>query len=301
MAATLIAETDPIDVSSLSMLIYGPPGAGKTFIAQTGASPITLDFDKGAHRASNRRAVMRFETWADVAEAAAQIAKHQTVVIDTIGRLLDLLTADITRVNAKHGSAVGGLSLQGYGALKARFAAWVGQLRNAGKDLVFICHEKEEKDGDERIMRPDIQGGSYTEVMKFTDLVGYLGVDRQGKRTLDFNPTDRHLGKNAAGWKTLAIQEGVKTFVADLFADAKKVIGQLSESSAVLAQSIEEWVNKIKEVSTVDGMNVLLKECGAITDKAVKAPVWSFMQSYATGKGWNFDAKAKAFKAKEAA
>lgn len=304
MPAQLIDETQIIDVSSLSMLLYGAPGTGKTYLAQTADDPITLDFDRGAHRASNRRAVMRFDSFADIAEATKEISKHKTVVVDTIGRLLDLLTADIVRLNAKHGSAVGGLSLQGFGALKARFATWVNQLRLAGKDLVFICHEKEEKDGDDRIMRPDIQGGSYTEVMKFTDLVGYVSVDRQGRRLIDFNPNDRHLGKNAAGWDTIEIPKGTKTQLGVLFSDAKKRIGQVSEASAAIALAVEEWAKKLDpETVNIDKLN------GSITDdfKAIakndpiRPQVWQLLLDFAAKYQISFDAKTKKFVETEAA
>lgn len=298
MPAQLIAETQVIEVSSLSMLLYGAPGVGKTYLSQTAENPITLDFDRGAHRASNRRDVMRFDSWPDIADATAEIAKHKTVVVDTIGRLLDMLAADIIRLNAKHGSAVGGLTLQGFGALKARFATWVNHLRLAGKDLVFICHEKEEKDGEERIMRPDIQGGSYTEVMKFTDLVGYVSVDRQGKRTIDFNPSDRHLGKNAAGWESIEVSKGTRTQIADLFADAKTRIGRVGESSAAAAKAVDEWAKKLDpDTVNIESLNGEITEAFKAIDKKdpIRPQVWQLILEFAAKFDCQFDNKAKKF------
>lgn len=306
MPAQLIAETDLIDVSSLPVLIYGPPGAWKTSLAQTAADPITLDFDRGAHRAFNRRSVMRFDNWQDVAECAEgspALAGKKTIVIDTIGRCLDLLTADITSANAKHGSATGGLSLQGYGALKSRFANWINQVRLGGRDVIMLAHEKEEKDGDDRIMRPDITGGSYVEVMKFTDLVGYLGIDRSGKRTLDFNPSDRHLGKNAAGWKTLPVPDLSKnpTFLADLLADAKAKIGHTAQASAALATVVEEWSSWIKGVDgRLDVFNKGLVDLGALANGA-KKQAWHLVKAEAHKNGWVFDEASKMFVIKGAA
>ena len=145
MAAQLIQETDQIDVSSLSMLIYSQPGSWKTSLAQTANDPITLDFDRGAHRAFNRKAVLRFDAWRDVAETGKYLEGKKTLVVDTIGRALDMLAADIVATNAKHGSAAGGLSLQGYGALKSRFAQWMNNVRLAKVDVVMIAHEREER------------------------------------------------------------------------------------------------------------------------------------------------------------
>ena len=112
MPAQLITETEPITVSSLAMLIYGPPGAWKTSVAQTAVNPVTLDFDKGIHRAFNRRAAFRFDCWNDVNDPAIakHIAQSQTVVVDTIGRLLDLMSLGIIEENAKWGTRAGSRS-----------------------------------------------------------------------------------------------------------------------------------------------------------------------------------------------
>jgi len=65
---------------------------------------------------------------------------------------------------------------------------------------VLIAHDKEEGDADSKSVRPDITGGSYSEVMKVSDFVGYLAMS--GKtRVLDFNPTDKWVGKNPAAWR----------------------------------------------------------------------------------------------------
>ena len=296
MAAQLIGETEIIDVSALTMLVYGPPGVGKTTLAQTAEDPITLDLDRGAHRSGNRKAVMRFDTWKDIAEASAEIAKRKTVVVDTVGRALDMLAADIISVNAKHGTAAGGLSLQGYGALKARFGQWVGQLRLAGKDLIFLAHEKEEKDGDDRYMRPDIQGGSYTEVMKYADLVGYYLADRQGARKIDFNPSDRHIGKNAAGWKAMTVGDFATepTFLAGLLADAKKRIGHTAEASAAAAKSVDEWATRLATKSDLALFNSWMPLIAPLPQGS-KAQAWKLITMHADAQGWTFDAKAKAF------
>lgn len=300
MAAQLIEAVDVIDVSCLSMLIYGPPGGWKTSLAQTAENPITLDFDRGIHRAFNRQAALRFDAWADVAEAgegSKALAGRKTLVIDTIGRMLDLLTTDIVRQNAKHGSATGGLSLQGYGVLKARFACWMGQVRQGGFDVVMIAHEKEERDGDERTLRPDIQGGSYTEVMKFTDLVGYLGVNRDGKRVLDFNPSDRHLGKNAAGWGPTHVP-GLKEhpqFLANLLADAKFKIGKTAEASAALATVLDQWTTYLATTPKLAGFNDEVKELVDLP-KPVKVQVWALVKRHAENRGWEFDRHTKEFK-----
>lgn len=290
MAASLIEASEIMPVSCLSILIFGPPGSGKTSLCQTADEPLTLDLDRGAHRSAFRKRTMRFDAWPDLAEAKEQIDKCKALIPDTAGRLLDMLAADIIRTNAKHGSAVGGLSLQGFGALKARFAQWIGQLRLLGKDIVFIAHEKEERDGDERIMRPDIQGASYTELMKSCDLVGYLSLDGQGQRWLDFNPSDRHLGKNAAGWARMKVPDLGKEphFLAGLIVDAKSKIGQISAASAEAAAKVGEWVKFMDGDPTVEAVHAKLPELGALKN-GLKAQAWKVVTDKMTAAGYVWD------------
>jgi phage nucleotide-binding protein len=200
MAATLIRPTDVLDATAPPLLIYGQPGSWKTSIACTGEKPLLLDFDKGAHRSKFRQDVVRFDCWKDVLDAQADglFKPYQEIVSDTVGHLLDLMSLAIMDEAAKNGNRNGGLSMQGFGVLKGRFGQWVRALRAEGKQLVLLAHEKEEKDGENRVMRPAIVGGSYGTVMEMCDLVGYLSI-RNGKRVLDFNPTDSYHAKTRAG------------------------------------------------------------------------------------------------------
>src|SRR6185503_6826790 len=119
--------------------------------------PLLLDFDNGAHRAANRRDTLQIGNWADVAELMANpdaLVPYSTVIPDTVGRCLDVMTADIIRETPKLGPN-GNLSQQGWGVLKNRFRTWTSSLRALGKDVLLIAHDKEDKDGDTRVIRPD--------------------------------------------------------------------------------------------------------------------------------------------------
>jgi hypothetical protein len=193
----IIKSSDPISVERVNLCIYGPPGLGKTSLAFTAESPLLLDFDNGAHRAANRKDTVRVQSWGEVAELDRDdLAQYSTVIVDTAGRALDALTADIIRRNPKMGRG-GALSLQGYGQLKAEFVAWLKLLNSFGKDVVLIAHMDEQRNGDEIIERLDVQGGSKNEIYKAADAMGRLTI-RDGKRLLNFSPTDAAFGKNPA-------------------------------------------------------------------------------------------------------
>lgn len=284
MAATLIQDTDAIDVSALTVMIYGAPGAGKTSLAQTADEPLTLDLDRGVHRSRNRRAAMRFDTFADVAAAQPEIAKRKTAVVDTVGRLLDMIAFEISGANA--------LNQKQWGFLKSRFQQWSSAMRQMGKDVILIAHEKEERDDDgRRYVRPDIQGGSYTEVFKVADLVGYLYMDVQGRRTLDFSPTARYHAKNACGWKPIAVPDFADepAFLAKLLADAKSVIGKTSQASAKAAEDVERWKAWLGQALPLEQFNGALLDMKDLP-KAVKAQVWKLVKENAESvRGWRFD------------
>lgn len=293
----LIMPTEAVEVSSLITLIFGPPGSWKTSVAQTAESPLTLDFDRGIHRTAFRKQAARFGAWTEVDKVFdhSLFKECKTIVIDTIGRLLDLLTGDIITNNAKHGTRAGGLSQQGFGALKARFAFWINQVRNHGKDVVMICHDKEEKDGDTRVFRPDIVGSSYAEVMKLADIVGSIRFSNS-KRVFDCNPSDNYVGKNSAGWPEMEIPplKDRPTFLADLIADAKKRIGQVSAESAEVARVVDEWR------ATIDGFVDPAQFTGALSDieqlpKPVFAQVRTLLWNAAKDKNYGFNKESRTF------
>jgi hypothetical protein len=263
--------------------------------------PLTLDFDRGAHRAANRRDTLAIDTWADIAELMDHpdaLAPYATVIVDTVGRCLDLMSADIIAATPKLGRN-GNLSLAGYGELKARFRLWIAQLRTFGKDVVLLAHDKEDGDADSRIIRPDITGGSYAEVMKVSDCVGYSYMSGKN-RVLDFNPTDRWIGKNPANWAPFVLPPvaKAKTFLADRIDEARAALGGLSEESAKVAQSVEEWRTAIGGYTTLDEINRAIPETAKLPP--ISAPqVKKLLLDRAKALHFAWDAKKKAFVEKE--
>jgi hypothetical protein len=303
MPAKLIKSTDPITVNAITVLLYGQPGSRKSSTAQTANAPLTLDFDGGIHRAFGRKDTVQFESWNDVltffAEGGANA--YQTIVVDTLGRLLDMLSVAVINESTKHGNRMGGLSLPGFGVLKSRFAFWIGALRQGGKDVVLICHEKADKNGDESYMRPDIVGGSYGETMKFADLIGYAHFFN-GQRVLDFAPTDLWMAKGPAQWKPLMLPDFAAEphFLANLITEAKKTMGQLSNDSLEMAKTVEVWKGAILSSTTAEDFTKAVTDpVLAALPKVAKAQVWDLMLTEAKAKGLAWDKKAKAFVGKE--
>jgi hypothetical protein len=294
----IIRATDPIPVEHPVLCVYGQPGIGKSSLGYSADTPLLLDFDAGSHRASNRRDTLQIHTWADVTELLddkAALEPYKSIVVDTVGRLLDVMTLDIIEQNPKLGRD-GSLSLQGFGVLKGRFRGLLTQLRAKGKDVVLLAHHREDKDGDITIMRPDIQGASYGEVMKSADMVGFLYM-RGKDRILDFNPTDRWHGKNPVNWKPLALPPVAKalTVLAELIAQGRAALGSISDESAKVAEQIFEWRTQIDTYTTPEECTKAITQVAAITPEMAKVQVKRLLWDKAKALGFTFDDKAKAF------
>lgn len=301
MALKITRASDPITVDRLNMVLYGPPGLGKTSVAFTAASPLLLDFDNGSHRAANRKDVVRVSQWSDVAGMTAEdLAPFATVIVDTAGRALDALSVDIIRANPKHGRG-GALTLQGFGELKARFGSFLKLLNSFGKDVVLIAHMDEQRSGDDVIERLDVQGGSKGEIYKSADAMGRLVLTGK-QRQLLFSPTDAAFGKNPGQLPPLDVPHFEKpefaTFLAGVIQQTKDSLNALTEAQMRAKEEQEWWASHLPDVHDADGLNALLGRI-ATAPRAVKIMV----RHRADEIGAEYDEKRKAFvaKVKEAA
>ena len=277
MALKILSASDPLPVEQLVVAIYGQPGIGKTTLAFTAEAPLLLDFDKGAYRAVGRKDTVQIESWPDVTNITeADLAPYKTVIVDTAGRALDVLTQDIIRRDVKMGKG-GALTLQGYGRLKVEFSAWLKSLRSFGKDVILIAHATEQKNGDETVMRLDVQGGSKDEIYKSADVMGWLHV-YANQRNLNMNPADTAYGKNPGGLPPFTVTPTDTDLMARIIGDTKAAINAKSE--AVQAE--------------FDRLEALREELAALDS------VEAFQQMADTMRGQNAPAKDKQMLAEEA-
>lgn len=295
-------STEAIEVKDIILVIYSPPGLGKTSTAFTAEKPLLLDFDKGAYRSANRRDVVQVESWTDVTAITAEdLAPYRTVVVDTAGRALDVLAAHILKTNPKAGNRAGGLSLPGYGELKTVFIGWMKLIRSFGLDVILLSHSDEQRNGDDVIERLDIQGGSKNEIYKAADVMGRLGLV-SGKRTLNFSPTDTSFGKNPAQLAPIQVPDFATTgnFLETVIHSIKASLNKASAEQTTAATLLAEWKAKVDAVSTIDELNALIPVANEV-DARVRENVKRLITKTAKDAGYVFDKAAKAFTAGKAA
>lgn len=186
---------------TLSVLIYGQPGIGKTTFGVSAPEAVLFDYDGGVQRINGAHQVPTLQptSWEDTNEALKEIAQEmpevKTIVIDTVGKMLDYMSAYIIKTDPKMGQRDGSLSLKGYGVRKTMFVNFIKQLALMGKNVVFIAHEREERRGEETFKRPEIGGSSANDLIKELDLVGYMyAVGKE--RVITFDPAEYYYAKN---------------------------------------------------------------------------------------------------------
>lgn len=261
MPLKITKASEPIRTENIIVTIFGQPGIGKTSLAFSASNPILFDFDGGSQRAIGRKDVVRVRSWDDVAGIEAEdVAGYDTIVIDTVGRALEFLAAKVIANDPKLGRKTGELSMQGYGALKTAFAQWLGRVRTFGRNIVLIAHEKEEKNGDDTIVRLDAMGATRTEVIRLSDLVGFVSADSKGG-TLDFNPTDKHTGKNCVGFDVLRVPDlrsDPKWFGRDVIAHALATMNTLTEEQREAEERFAHHLALIDDLADAAGVNEAL-------------------------------------------
>lgn len=187
-------------VAVVNSLVYGQPGVGKSTIALSAPNPVLLDFDGGAYRVNGVHQVptLPVNAWDDVVALmnTNELDEFDTIVIDTVGKMLDFMSAYIMKNDPKMRMRDGSLSLKGYGARKVMFTNFLSWMRMKRKNIVCVAHEREDKDGERRFIRPEIGGSSSADLIKELDLVGYMrknGLSRE----ICFTGTDQFYGKNS--------------------------------------------------------------------------------------------------------
>lgn len=284
MALKIKRPSDKIEATNIKTLLYGEPGIGKTTLALTAPSTLLIDCDAGIRRVDPqfRKDYMEVNSWDDINDmlnSPAEIAQYDTLCIDTVGKLLEFLSLKIVKENHKMGSATGGLTLQGYGALLGEFKTFNAKVSQLGKHIIYIAHDREFTDGEKTKLRPDITGRSAGSILREMDLVGYM-QSRNGERTISFTPSDTYYGKNTCNLaKVMAIPDLNKVKVkpmTEIFDMFKKMMdsqaGIMAEYTALL-EVVEMKMEGITDVETANSVSEELKTLEEIWDSKTIARI----------------------------
>ncbi len=259
---------------TITMLVYGQPGVGKTTLGCSAPNCVLFDYDGGVQRinGAHKTLTVQIRSWEDTNAALQEIANDypevQTIVIDTVGKMLDYMSDYIIRNNSRMKKSDGSLSLQGYGLRKQMFIDFIKQTSIFGKNVIFIAHEKEEKRGEDTVKRPDIGGSSANDLIKELDLVGYMSM--LGKeRTIAFNPTEWYYAKNTCNLPPVAklpltvdengVAVGDNDFIRKILEAYMTSQQQTREMTEKYDQLISAIDTAVKAAATAEDMNGVLE------------------------------------------
>ena len=180
-------------------LIYGQPGVGKSTLALSMPKPLLIDTDGGVHRiqAEHRCDTVQVESYQDVLDVLDEdLSEYESIVIDTFGNLVKYMLAYFADKDPKLLTKGGTYNIKIWGLIKSEFSRIEFIMRNMGKNMLFVAHQSENKDGDTTYIRVKSQGSAKDDVLEILDFMGY--VEMLGKRrSISFSPCDRYYAKNS--------------------------------------------------------------------------------------------------------
>jgi len=260
---TLIKKPSEINKDiKLKILVYGEPGTGKTTLALSSPNPLLIDFDNGLHRVSKQYQTdsVQVESYQNLLDILTKedISDYKTIVIDTLGKMVDRIGDWLALSNPKVKQSDGQLSMKGWGNVKAEFQKLLKLLDNKNKSVIFVAHAREEKDGDLTKQRPDVSGSSGKDIVKELDCMGFVSMVGN-KRTIDLMPNEKYYAKNSLGLESflefkpiVSKNDFLTKDIFEAYAKKQERDNEISQEYNNLISAIDESIDKLENVEQVN-------------------------------------------------
>ena len=244
------------------VLIAGYPGIGKTTLGLSAPKPLLIDVDFGINRtmASVRKDYIQPESYDELLnDLKGDLSEYETIVIDTGGKLLDLMKAYVIKNDIKNAKKDGTLSLQGYGAVGREFTRFMNYIYfDLRKHCVIIFHAVEEKQDEDTKLRILVEGSTKNTVWQNVELGGFIEM-RGDKKVIGFNNCERYFAKSSFGIKgnyTIPELDGTQQndFLTKLFEQANKNIQEESKVFEAERKEYQEVMDKY--IPVIENMTV---------------------------------------------
>jgi len=197
MALKILKASEIQRQLTVNMLVYGPPGVGKTTFASTAPKPLIIDLENGSLALLGREVdIAQVDTLQDARDAIKFALEngYQTVVIDSITRYAELLLDEILKENKRDTARI-----QDWGEVVKRIKKLIWTLQGKNINTIFIALETEEKDEESLLKRPAVPGQLKVAIPAIVDIVGYMRVLKDGSRVVSVKPSAKWYAKDRSG------------------------------------------------------------------------------------------------------
>ncbi len=281
----------------IAMIIAGLPGTGKTTLALSAPKPLLIDLDKGVDRVEvlYRKDTLFADSYEELKKElrTEDLSDYETIVIDTGGKLFELIKPYLIKDNPKNAKSDGDLSLQGYGKAKKEFSNFVKYIKGLGKHLIVIFHATETKLLDDLVgLRIRIEGSTKDEVWDDMDLGAFIEINNK-TRTLSFNNCERYYAKGTHGihgvYEIPTLTNGKKNeFLTKLFEEYYKELKTETEDLKKYQEAIEsvDFKDVNKAYDKIKTMTHYLSS---------KEELWSRLKAQASKQGLVYDKASDKF------
>lgn len=280
----------------IRMLIAGYPGIGKSTLALSAPRPLHIDVDFGIDRIEPRyrKPYIQPKSYDEILEdlTPLNVKDFDTLVFDTGGKLISLMSQWAIKKDVKYGQRDGSLSLKGYGFIGREFQRLMDYcFYELDKHIVVVFHAIEEKDGDNTRLRIKVEGQTKNNVWEPMDLGGFVEI-QGNNRTIGFSNCERYFAKGTRGihgvWQVPELgPDKPNDFLTRLFAQYNAL------SAAEVAQNAEE--QEAYEAAMAEGREIVAGITDADSANAAMSKIKAVNHALTSKKEVNaaFNAKIK--------
>lgn len=280
----------------IRMLIAGYPGIGKSTLALSAPRPLHIDVDFGIDRIEPRyrKPYIQPKSYDEILEdlTPINVQDFDTLVFDTGGKLISLMSQWAIKKDVKYGQRDGSLSLKGYGFIGREFQRLMDYcFYELDKHIVVVFHAIEEKDGDNTRLRIKVEGQTKNNVWEPMDLGGFVEI-QGNNRAIGFSNCERYFAKGTRGihgvWQVPELgPDKPNDFLTRLFAQYNAL------SAAEVAQNEKE--QEAYEAAMAEGQEIVAGITDADSANAAMSKIKAVNHALTSKKEVNaaFNAKIK--------
>lgn len=256
----------------IRMLIAGYPGIGKSTLALSAPNPLHIDVDFGIDRIEPRyrKPYIQPQSYDEILGDLTPInlQDFDTLVFDTGGKLISLMSLWAIKKDPKYGQRDGSLSLKGYGFVGKEFVRLMDYcFYELQKNIVIVFHATEEKDGDNTRLRIKVEGQTKNNVWEPMDLGGFVEI-YGNDRTIGFSNCEKYFAKGTRGihgiYKIPTLTPGSQNdFLTKLFDEynskAADEVAENAKENAAYEQVMQEGSKIIASIKDADTANAAMQ------------------------------------------